>query len=89
LLYESKLYKFLQGGIGIPNVYWFGVEGDYNVMVMDILGQSLEELFNTCKKKFSYKTTLLLADQMVISSCALFRYNELNIFTLRISCIEM
>jgi casein kinase 1 len=34
LLYESKLYKFLAGGIGIPNVRWFGVEGEYNIMVM-------------------------------------------------------
>ena len=24
LLYESKLYKILQGGTGIPNVIWFG-----------------------------------------------------------------
>ena len=34
LLYESKLYKFLAGGIGIPNVRWFGVEGGYHIMVM-------------------------------------------------------
>ena len=27
LLYESKLYKILQGGTGIPNVRWYGVEG--------------------------------------------------------------
>lgn len=65
LLYESKLYRILQGGTGIPNVRWFGVEGDYNVLVMDLLGPSLEDLFNFCSRKFSLKTVLMLADQMI------------------------
>jgi len=52
LLYETKLYRILQGGVGIPNVHWFGVEGDYNVMVIDLLGPSLEDLFNYSKRKF-------------------------------------
>ncbi|GMH22043.1 hypothetical protein Nepgr_023886 [Nepenthes gracilis] len=65
LLYESKLYKILQGGTGIPNVKWFGVEGDYNVLVLDLLGPSLEDLFNFCSRKLSLKTVLMLADQMI------------------------
>eukprot|EP00249_Psilotum_nudum_P014178 c24702_g1_i4 orf=665-2104(-) len=65
LLYESKLYRILQGGTGIPNVRWFGVEGDYNVMVLDLLGPSLEDLFNFCSRKFSLKTVLMLADQLI------------------------
>nr|XP_043623471.1 casein kinase 1-like protein 2 [Erigeron canadensis] len=65
LLYESKLYKILQGGTGIPNVRWYGVEGDYNVLVMDLLGPSLEDLFNFCSRKLSLKTVLMLADQMI------------------------
>lgn len=65
LLYESKLYRILQGGTGIPNVRWFGVEGDYNVLVMDLLGPSLEDLFNFCSRKMSLKTVLMLADQMI------------------------
>jgi casein kinase 1 len=68
LLYESRLYKILsQNGtaVGIPSVKWFGVEGDYNVMVMDLLGPSLEDLFNYCGRKFSLKTVLMLADQMI------------------------
>ena len=65
LLYESKLYRVLAGGVGIPSVKWFGIEGEYNVMVMDLLGPSLEDLFNYCGRKFSLKTVLMLADQML------------------------
>eukprot|EP00050_Salpingoeca_kvevrii_P022792 m.132186 g.132186 ORF g.132186 m.132186 type:complete len:358 (-) comp9829_c0_seq1:403-1476(-) len=65
LHYESKLYKIFLGGVGIPYIKWFGVEGDYNVMVMELLGPSLEDLFNFCARKFTVKTVLLLADQLI------------------------
>ena len=29
--------------VQIPAVHWYGVEGEYNVMVIDLLGPSLEE----------------------------------------------
>lgn len=65
LAYEYKVYRILAGGVGIPNVHWFGKEGDYNVMVLDILGPSLEDLFNFCSRKFTLKTVLMLADQLL------------------------
>merc|ERR1719251_397171 len=61
LLYESKLYKILQGGVGIPHIRWYGQERDYNVLVMDLLGPSLEDLFNFCSRRFTMKTVLMLA----------------------------
>eukprot|EP01096_Ripella_sp_DP13-Kostka_P016945 TRINITY_DN846_c0_g1_i2.p1 TRINITY_DN846_c0_g1~~TRINITY_DN846_c0_g1_i2.p1 ORF type:complete len:465 (+),score=153.52 TRINITY_DN846_c0_g1_i2:284-1678(+) len=65
LLYEARLYQLLQGGVGIPNLKWQGTEGNYNIMVIDLLGQSLEQLFTMCDRKFSLKTVLMLADQML------------------------
>jgi len=63
LQYEAKLYKVLDGSVGFPSVRWFGQDGDYNVMVMDLLGPSLEDVFNLCHRRFSLKTVLMIADQ--------------------------
>ncbi|KAF5368534.1 hypothetical protein D9758_002449 [Tetrapyrgos nigripes] len=65
LEHEYKIYQIIEDGVGIPSVRWFGKVGDYNAMVMDRLGPSLENLFNFCDCKFSLKTVLLLADQMI------------------------
>ncbi|XP_044470980.1 casein kinase 1-like protein 3 isoform X1 [Mangifera indica] len=65
LLYEAKLYNILQGGSGIPNIKWSGTDGEDNALVIDLLGPSLEDLFMYCSRKFSLKTVLMLADQMI------------------------
>ncbi|VDM50019.1 unnamed protein product [Toxocara canis] len=65
LPYESRVYRVLEGGVGIPRIHWFGTEHKYNVLVMDLLGPSLEELFNFCGRRFTMKTVLMLADQMI------------------------
>ncbi|KAL9665854.1 hypothetical protein QQ045_000175 [Rhodiola kirilowii] len=65
LLYEAKLYHILQGGSGIPGIKWSGVDGQDNALVIDLLGPSLEDLFVYCGRRFSLKTVLMLADQMV------------------------
>ncbi|XP_030541728.1 casein kinase 1-like protein 3 isoform X1 [Rhodamnia argentea] len=65
LLYEAKLYSILQGGSGISSIKWSGVDGEDNVAVLELLGPSLEDLFVYCGRKFSLKTVLMLADQMI------------------------
>ena len=44
---------------------WYGEECDFYVMISDLLGPSLEDLFNFCGRKFLLKTVLLLADQLI------------------------
>lgn len=62
---ESKLLQQLSSVTGVPKVRYSGNEGNFNVMVMDLLGPSLEDLFNFCSRKFTLKTVLLLAEQML------------------------
>lgn len=50
---------------GIPQVHWFGVEGDYTVLILTILGPNLEQLFEFCEREFSMKTILIIAMQML------------------------
>jgi casein kinase 1 len=66
LLYEAKILKHLQGGIGIANVYFCDTEKEYNVLVMDRLGMSLEDLFTICGRRFTLPTILRIADQMLL-----------------------
>ena len=51
--------------VGIPQVYYFGQEGLHNILVIDLLGPSLEDLFDMCGRKFSVKTCCMVAKQMV------------------------
>ncbi|KAL7753747.1 Palmitoylated plasma membrane-bound casein kinase [Sorochytrium milnesiophthora] len=62
---EYRTYKILANTVGIPSVYYFGQEGLHNILVIDLLGPSLEDLFDMCDRQFSVKTTCLLAKQMV------------------------
>nr|2CSN_A Chain A, CASEIN KINASE-1 [Schizosaccharomyces pombe] len=62
---EYRTYKLLAGCTGIPNVYYFGQEGLHNVLVIDLLGPSLEDLLDLCGRKFSVKTVAMAAKQML------------------------
>ena len=63
LEFESRVYSILEGGVGVPKIFWFGRESKYNVLVMERLGESLEDLFQANKCKFSLKTVLMIVEQ--------------------------
>lgn len=63
--HEFRIYTRLKGGTSIPSAHWFGTEAGLNVMVVDRLGRSIEDLFIYCHLKFTTKTVLLLAGQLV------------------------
>ena len=70
LFWESKLIHKLRGKTAVPNLHFVGDEKTedgkmYHVMVMDLLGKSLEDLFQECRRKFDLKTVLHVASQMI------------------------
>ncbi|KAI9508292.1 kinase-like protein [Russula earlei] len=61
---ECRSYRILNGCLGIPQIYHFGQEGLHNILVIDLLGPSLEDLFDMCGRKFTIKTVCMSARQM-------------------------
>ena len=60
---EATIMTYLKGP-NIPFIKSFGYSGDYNILVMQLMDKSLEDIFNK-RKKFSVKTTCMLGYQMI------------------------
>jgi serine/threonine protein kinase len=68
ILDEYKIYKKLeQKGVkkGIPKIYSVYETPKFNVLVMELLGENLETIFNNYEKKFSLGTVLKLGIEII------------------------
>lgn len=65
LEYESRILKYLKGGIGIPRLIEFISTKENNYLIFNLLGINLNELFLRCNKTFSINTIKFLASQMI------------------------
>ena len=65
LKYEYKIYKLLQGGYGFPKVYQFIEETRNNILIMELLGPSIEKIFLKYKRHFSLLTVVMIMEQIL------------------------
>jgi serine/threonine protein kinase len=65
---EYKIYRHLHRSnfeIGLPKIYDFLQLQDYNIMVMQLLGPSLEDIFVKNNRKFTLSTVFAMAPQLI------------------------
>ncbi|OIS96501.1 casein kinase i isoform delta-like protein, partial [Nicotiana attenuata] len=59
--YEWQVYNTLGGSHGVPRVHYKGIKGDYYVMVMDILGPSLWDMWDSSGQAMSSEMVACIA----------------------------
>ena len=59
---EADILKKLEGCIGIPLMLHYSQEGDYRILITELLGEDLGQHLKKCQGSFSLKTTLMIAD---------------------------
>ncbi|KAG4106983.1 kinase-like protein [Neocallimastix lanati (nom. inval.)] len=62
---EYAIYQRLYGVEGMPKVLYFGQKNTENIMIMELLGPSIESLFNICERHFSIKTVCMIGKQLL------------------------
>ncbi|CAG9316196.1 unnamed protein product [Blepharisma stoltei] len=65
ILSEAKTLSILKNGKGIPKLFSQGSDEKSNYIVIELLGPSLYNHFSSCRRRFSLKTILILAYQMI------------------------
>jgi serine/threonine protein kinase len=85
LNHEYNVYTALAGSPGIAEVCWYGKEGIYEVIALEYLGTSLDDLI--CEHQLGIRRTFLYTSQMV----HLFMQKRISLITLltaQLSVIE-
>ena len=62
---EYNIYKAIGNNISVPRLKWFGEEHNQRVLVLSLLGPSLENMFVGSGCCFKLRTILAIANQMV------------------------
>ena len=65
LEHKFYIYKNLKRETGIPLMHWFSIESGFNVITINCLGSSLQDLFICSHCQFIIKNILLLTSQLV------------------------
>jgi len=78
LLNESKVYNYLQKNQFISKMYYFGSDSKYNILVTDVLGPSIEDIFNAHNRKFNISTILIMAIKFIEIIKSFHEYNFIH-----------
>ena len=62
---ELEAHQILNESEGIPKLLAQGISNHKHIIVMELLGEDLSNLFHKFSKKFSLKTILMLGEQMI------------------------
>ena len=62
---ESQTLENLKGGKGIPDFYLFGYSDSFNILIMELLEKTIENIFQKSNHNFSVKTTCIIGIQLV------------------------
>lgn len=63
--YEWQVYNSLNGCYGIPWVHYKGLQGDYYILVMDMLGPSLWDVWNSVGQSMSPSMAACIAVEAI------------------------
>ncbi|KAJ4745787.1 Casein kinase I-like protein [Rhynchospora pubera] len=63
--YEWQVYHSLNGCYGIPSAHYMGRQGDYYIMVMDMLGPSLWDVWNSVGQSMSPSMVACIAVEAI------------------------
>jgi serine/threonine protein kinase len=80
---EYNMYKSIGNHIGVPRLIWFGQEHNQRVLVLSLLGPSLENIFVASGCRFKLKTVLDIANQVVSFVCLFYSmvFNTICLFS--------